>query len=92
MEMDYVKIDSVFVDDEGNRHIVPKILKLDNAIDSVDVIDFGTKYSTFRISRPAYDEDVDVETNKLDKTFNAIYDTLHTLIWDVEDDKETNVD
>jgi hypothetical protein len=92
MEMDYVKIDSVFVDDEGNRQIVPKILKLDNAIDSIDVIDFGTKYSTFRICRPEYDVDVDVETYKLDKTFDAIYDTLHTLIWDVEDDKETNVD
>ena len=92
MEMDYVKINSVIGDDIGGYHRVPKILKLDDAIDSIDVTDFGTKYTTFTICRPTYVEDVTVETNKLDETFDAIYDTLHTLFWDDDDDEETNVD
>lgn len=92
LDMDYVKIDCVFVDDAGNHHRVPRILELDNAINDIQVTDFGNKYSTFTICRPQYDEDVTVETNKLDETFNAIYNTLHTLFWNVEDDEETNVD
>jgi hypothetical protein len=92
LNMDYVKIDSVFVDDMGGHHRVPRILELDNAIENIQVSDLGNKYSTFTIYRHQYEEEVIVETNKLDETFNAIYNTLHTLFWDVEDDEETNVD
>lgn len=92
LNMDYIKIDSVFVDDAGNHHRVPRILELDNAINDIQVSDFGNKYTTFTIYRPQYDEDVTVETNKLDETFNAIFDTMHSLFWDDEDDEETNVD
>ena len=92
LDMDYVKIDSVIADDLGGYHRVPRILELDNAINDIQVTDFGNKYSTFTIFRPQYEEDVIVETNKLDETFNTIYSTLHTLFWDDEDDEETNVD
>ena len=92
LDMDYVKIDSVFVDNAGNYHRVPRILELDNAINDIHVTDFGNKYSTFTIFRPQYDVDVRIETNKLDETFNIIYNTLHTLFCDVEDDEETNLD
>lgn len=92
LDMDYVKIVSVFVDNMGNHHRVPRILELDHAIKDIQVTDVGSKYSTFTIYRPQYEEYVTVETNKLDETFNAIYDTLHTLFWDDEDNEETNVD
>ncbi len=90
--MDYVKIDSVFVDDMGGHHRVPRILELDNAINDIQVTDFGNKHSTFIIYRPNYEEEVTVETDKLDEIFNAIYNTLHALFWEDEDDEETNVD
>ena len=92
LNIDYIKIDSVLVDYEGEGHKVPRILVLDNAIRNIEVTDFGNRYSTFKICRPERYEDVTVETNKLDETFNAIYDTLHTLLWDVEYDEETNLD
>lgn len=92
--MDYVKVDTLFTDSAAKQHTVPMILMLDSSVVSVSVTDiFGKKAGVLVYKSEGDDLDFDVSVDKLPETFNAIYDVLHNLWGDDDDDeKGSNVD
>lgn len=90
--MDYVKVDTVFTDGAAKQHTVPMILMLDSSVVSVSVTNiFGKKARVLIYKSEGDDLDFEVSVDKLPETFNAIYDVLHNL-WGDDDDEKSNND
>lgn len=91
--IDYVKIDTIYTDENAKRRTVPMILLLDSSVISVSVVNIYSNIARVLIYKGEGDDlEFEVETNKLGETFEAIYDVLKNL-WDNDEDNDvSNID
>jgi hypothetical protein len=91
---DYVRLDILKNDENtGKQYQTPLILRLTDNINSVYISRKNGKYSTIMINDDDYEYEFDVANEKVEETFDKIYEVLRNLSSESEtDDSHNDID